>query len=184
MTKAEQYFVDKLRRGEFKYVPTTGLIWRVARNGKYTKPLSVVVPGTTKSGYKRLGASKMQAMQHRVIWEYCVGPIPSEMQINHKDLDKGNNRLDNLEVVTRSENVQHAIRWGRQFGCPGEKHPTVKLSDAEILEAKRLHTSGQMSLREVAEHYNMSYSGMVSVLNGSRRRFAKEKMKAAGYQLG
>lgn len=184
MTRAEQYFVDQLRAGKLKYVPETGKIWRVAKSGRYTMPVSVLLPGDTKYGYKRLSSQYGQAMQHRVIWEYCVGPIPSEMQINHKDLNKGNNRFTNLEVVTRSENVQHAIRGGRQFGCPGLRHHMAKLTDEQIIEAKRLHTSGEMTLREVAAHYDMSYSGMVSVLNGSRRRAAKEKMKAAGYQIG
>lgn len=184
MTEAEQYFVDQMRAGRLVYVPETGNIWRPARDGRYCKKVSVLLPGYTTFGYRRLVAENKQAMQHRVIWEYCVGPIPPEMQINHKDLDKGNNRFTNLEVVTRSENVQHAIRGGRQFGCPGLRHHMAKLTDEQIIEAKRLHTSGQMTLREVARHYDMSYSGMVSVLNGSRRRVAKEKMKAAGYQIG
>lgn len=46
---------------------------------------------------------------HRVVWEAFNGPIEGRMEINHKDLDRANNRLDNLEVVTHQQNLQHAI---------------------------------------------------------------------------
>jgi hypothetical protein len=46
---------------------------------------------------------------HRVIWEAFKGPIEGRLEINHKDLDRTNNRLDNLEVVTHQQNLQHAI---------------------------------------------------------------------------
>jgi hypothetical protein len=35
------------------------------------------------------------------------------MQINHKDLDKKNNHLDNLELVTGAENIRHSYANGR-----------------------------------------------------------------------
>jgi hypothetical protein len=46
---------------------------------------------------------------HRVVWEAFNGRIEGRMEINHKDLDRANNRLDNLEVVTHQQNLQHAI---------------------------------------------------------------------------
>lgn len=46
---------------------------------------------------------------HRLVWEAFNGPIPGRLEINHKDLDRANNRLDNLELVTHQQNVQHAI---------------------------------------------------------------------------
>ena len=46
---------------------------------------------------------------HRVVWEAFNGPIEGRLEINHKDLNRSNNRLDNLEVVTHKQNLQHAI---------------------------------------------------------------------------
>ena len=46
---------------------------------------------------------------HRLVWEAFNGPIPGRLEINHKDLDRANNRLDNLELVTHQQNIQHAI---------------------------------------------------------------------------
>ena len=35
--------------------------------------------------------------------------------INHIDRDRSNNRLENLEIVTKSENSQHAIASGTKL---------------------------------------------------------------------
>jgi hypothetical protein len=46
---------------------------------------------------------------HRVVWEAFNGPIQGRLEVNHKDLNRTNNRLDNLELVTHQENIQHAF---------------------------------------------------------------------------
>ena len=45
---------------------------------------------------------------HRMLWEAFVGPIPGRLEINHKNLDRSDNRLENLELVTHQENILHA----------------------------------------------------------------------------
>jgi hypothetical protein len=45
---------------------------------------------------------------HRLVWEAFNGEIPGRLEVNHKDLDRANNRLDNLELLTHRENVIHA----------------------------------------------------------------------------
>lgn len=46
---------------------------------------------------------------HRLMWEAFNGPIPGRLEINHKNLDRADNRLENLELVTHQQNIQHAI---------------------------------------------------------------------------
>lgn len=45
---------------------------------------------------------------HRVVWEAFNGPIPGRLEVNHKNLDRSDNRLENLELLTHRENVVHA----------------------------------------------------------------------------
>jgi len=45
---------------------------------------------------------------HRVVWEAFNGPIEGRLEINHKDLNRANNGLNNLELVTHQQNLQHA----------------------------------------------------------------------------
>ena len=46
---------------------------------------------------------------HRMIWEAFNGQIEGRLEINHKDLDRSNNMLTNLELITHQENLKHAI---------------------------------------------------------------------------
>ena len=46
---------------------------------------------------------------HRLVWEAFNGPIEGRLEINHKDLDRANNHLNNLELITHQQNLQHAI---------------------------------------------------------------------------
>lgn len=50
---------------------------------------------------------------HRVIWFYFNGDIPQGYEINHKDEDKSNNALCNLELLTRGDNVRYGTRTER-----------------------------------------------------------------------
>lgn len=40
---------------------------------------------------------------HRAIWESTNGKIPKEYDVHHKDSDKTNNALSNLELIAKSE---------------------------------------------------------------------------------
>ena len=54
------------------------------------------------------GTYKRRAV-HRMVWEAFNGPIEGRLEINHKDLDRSNNKLENLELVTHQQNLKHAI---------------------------------------------------------------------------
>ena len=46
---------------------------------------------------------------HRLVYECIKGDIPDKMEINHIDSNKQNNCINNLELMTRSENLKHAF---------------------------------------------------------------------------
>jgi len=50
----------------------------------------------------------MRRSIHRLVWEAFNGEIPGRLEVNHKDLDRANNHLDNIELLTHRENVNHA----------------------------------------------------------------------------
>lgn len=44
---------------------------------------------------------------HRFVYEFFKGKVPEGLVVNHKDGDKTNNRITNLEAVTQYENCVH-----------------------------------------------------------------------------
>ena len=45
---------------------------------------------------------------HRLVWEAFNGPIEGRLEVNHKNLKRDDNRVENLEILTHRENVNHA----------------------------------------------------------------------------
>ena len=58
----------------------------------------------------QIGLPKKHFYVHKLVYEILNGDIPDGMQINHINSNKQDNCIDNLEVVTRSENVKHAYK--------------------------------------------------------------------------
>jgi len=73
--------------------------------GKMLKPQSVGGNNKDKKYQSYYIKSKLR-YKHRLVYQSCKGMIKNE--INHKDTNKSNNHIDNLEDVTRSENQRHA----------------------------------------------------------------------------
>jgi len=93
---------------------------------------------------------------HKLVANAFLNKINNDLVVNHKDGNKRNNRLDNLEYVTQSENVKHSLRNGlsKEFG---ETHSRAKLTEKIVLEMRSLHKNG-MSVSKIADTYHMSYN--------------------------
>lgn len=87
-----------------------GQIRSLARNstrGKILKPRA-------NRGYFNVPLYKDGRMKniyvHRAVWEAFNGPVPEGYEINHKDENKSNNTLENLELLTHRENLNYGSR--------------------------------------------------------------------------
>lgn len=77
----------------------------------------ILKPKVMRDGYLyfRFTLNKKQIFRnaHRVVAMHFIENPKDKKEVNHKDCDKKNNRIDNLEWVTPKENVDHAVRMGR-----------------------------------------------------------------------
>lgn len=67
-------------------------------------------------GYSQVGLCKQGTQKsyrlNRLVANAFIPKIEGKIYVNHIDGDKDNNRVDNLEWVTNSENINHAYRTG------------------------------------------------------------------------
>lgn len=97
---------------------------------------------------------------HRLVAEAFLGAPPSpEYEVNHVDGDKENNHVSNLEWVTRTANMRHAVRAGLRPDQRGIRHPRARL-DADDVRAIRAAVGTQ---REIASRFGISRRHAVAI---------------------
>ena len=74
--------------------------------------------GFTHRGYKQVDVCNDEGIKkhmrvHRLVYMAHIGAIPEGMQINHKDENKANNCIGNLELMTNKENISYGSRNAR-----------------------------------------------------------------------
>lgn len=114
---------------------------------------------------------------HVLVMELFGEKRPSKRhQVNHKDGDKKNPRLDNLEWVTPSENMIHAWKTGLCTPRPGLKHHNVKLKEEDVYEIKRLYSEEKLFQRQIAEKFGIQQTQVSRIILGKRWKHLKGEM--------
>lgn len=98
---------------------------------------------------------------HRLILKSFKGN--SELQCNHINGIKHDNRIENLEWVTRSENAIHAYKIGIHESVRGERNGISKLTEKDVRLIKRMN--GKRSIKTMAKLYHVSYQTIWGILN-------------------
>lgn len=93
---------------------------------------------------------------HRLVAESFIPNPKNKPHVNHKDGNKLNNHLYNLEWSTSKENIQHS--WANNLSSPrrGERCTWSILKDSDILEIREMGKS--VTRKELAEKYGVSAS--------------------------
>jgi hypothetical protein len=75
---------------------------------------------------------------HRLVASAFLGPCPDDKETNHIDYDHKNNRADNLEYITRQENMTHSYQHGHALtAVKGSASPNTKLTEADVIAIRQ-----------------------------------------------
>ena len=156
---------ELIQTGTWVIDPHAGTLWSTkfqrlikpnlsCARGRYT--VAVWIPETRR---------QLPAYLHRIVWEYVHGRIDPELEVNHIDGVVSNNGIANLELVTPSGNVQHALRTGL---IQTIVHAPLKQDIERALQAGEPHTS-------IMKRFGVSY-GTVNRIHQARSDYVPRKV--------
>lgn len=119
------------------------------------------------NGYKQVTLKgKRQYIHCLVMLTFSPEHTPERNYINHKDGNKANNRVENLEWCTPSENSFHAYDTGlRQRG---ENHPEAKLTFAQIQDIRVKYQNGETQ-QSIADQVGVCRQQVGKIVRFERR---------------
>lgn len=79
---------------------------------------------------------------HRLVAIAFITNIDNKSEVNHKDFNRQNNNLDNLEWCTHQENIQYSCKYNNQVkkdASTGENNGRAILTEKDVLEIRELY---------------------------------------------
>lgn len=117
-----------------------------------------------KDGYRYVTLHGKQLPIHKLVaMIFHNDDFNDGLVVNHKDGNKQNNRQENLEWVTQSENILHAYKNNLQ-----PKSVTTykgKFTEQQRQEIKDLWDNGIFSKRQIAKQYDVSHTCINDIIN-------------------
>jgi len=101
---------------------------------------------------------------HRLVCETYLNNWDEPLDVNHINGIKTDNRLENLEMCTRSENMRHALKTGLSSAL-GETHYASKITDKEVLEIRYLLHSKLYTQTYIANMYHVQQQCISKINN-------------------
>ena len=169
-----------VQMGEFM-IDAQGQVWRtVARRADRWRGGSRAIPCAPRRAENKTGLGYLQvrtmlegrryhALAHRLVYRHFKGPIQPGLTINHKNGQKDDNRPDNLEAATYSEQAIHArtvLRRGR-LEQGGAMNPMAKLTAEDVVKIRARRAAGE-KLRAIAADFGVTDRAVSKIARGHR----------------
>jgi len=135
---------------------------------EYRRTFKILKPQQLKTGYLRVNlycnGKYFHKSVHRLVLE-TFRPTKKKFQVNHKDGNKLNNNLTNLEWVTSSQNLKHAFALGLKVMTKAEDCSWSKLTNQDILDIRKRWKENVNNMAELAQLFKLNKTTIWEIIH-------------------
>lgn len=156
-------------------VSNYGRIKRVGRlDGKMRFSGEIRKPQKHKDGYLQVDLQRSShRLIHRLVAESFLG-VHDDLEVNHKDGDRTNNHLSNLEFVTSEQNRIHSytVLGALNKKARGEQQHLSKLTDDKVRQIRKMKQEGYTN-EQLAKIFNVRHTTISAAYRGATWKHVK-----------
>lgn len=142
-------------------------VYQVSNLGRLRSRFKIRKPVKRKDGYwhskLRINGVEKMKLIHRLVAEAFLEATSDQTEVNHKDGNRANTRLENLEWVTRSENLKHSFKFLGKSNL-GVKNPRNKILESDI-KLIRTFRNNKASREFFSKMHNILPSSVRGIIN-------------------
>lgn len=124
---------------------------------------------TDKDGYGAIWDAEIgdNAVATRALWKVLYGEYPDrDILVCHTCDNPGCMNPKHLFLGTCKDNSQDMIHKGRRVKALGERHGNHKLTQEQVLFARKMRKTKEMRLKDLAEMFGISKSALCTAVKG------------------
>lgn len=142
-------------------ISNTGKVLSVNRN--------IILKPQIDNGYHRvnlyLNGNMKHYCIHRLVAEHFINNPKVLPEVNHKDGNKANNNVSNLEWITTKGNAQHAYKTNLRYAKLGENCSWSKLTEEQVLDIRERYKIGAFNMRELSEYFQVNKTTIWEIIH-------------------
>lgn len=156
--------IKDIKGFEGRYTISNLGIVRSLLTGKIMKPY------VTKFGYARVNLRIARSRDyksyfvHRLVASAFLENKDNLAEVNHKDCNRLNNKVDNLEWMSKEDNIRYSFTHGNASN-KGLKNPNAKLDLNDIKAIRSLKATNRFYDTQIAKLFRVSSSTINKIVN-------------------
>lgn len=144
--------------------------------------------GSEQRAYIKVKEPNEWMLYARYVWESANGTIPSGMAIHHKDRNKLNDRIENLELMSKAKHLEEhrmefaektisglvsarkKIRWSTKSDTKRTGHPP-SWSEEQMDSALTAYFNGEGTCKEISNRFNIPLATLGKYIRVKRQLY-------------
>lgn len=135
--------------------------------GKFINRPRILLKGAVNnSGYKQVKIDGKYECVHKIVAKLFLLNPRKYTEVNHKNGDKLDNNVSNLEWCSRQHNIKHAYDLGLNEGAKGVANGMSVLKENDVIDIVEIYSFCNVSQETIANYYKVAQITVSNILTG------------------